>query len=406
MGKKKFNQKFLDAVMYGDLEKVKKYLKSGEDPNQIGDNGSPLATACWYGNFNLAKILVEAGADVNIEKGSPLKNAVLSLNKRSKELITYLVNHGADLNRQYSLESDLEKASLLTACIYKGFIDTAYFLLELNPDLNIKTKYGWTAFTVCSLNGYKKLASEIVKKEFSGPFCDDDDEKFYQEILKGGIFHDNFISQKYCLEFSKSKTTPHNTGNPKWETLFTGTHLPGCSNPPIHLLTLDLSGIDAFPEEIKKMGKIHVLYTNCQSCDGSDYLDFQIEKDGRLSVIESEEEDEEYEEEEEIEENNEDDDETDEPCCSTDDYTPSKKITPLKLVQNEGYCDSDIEIGGLPEWAQYPQWLSCPECGKTSFYIGSIYQFSVPPGAEGAGNHIYIFVCSEHRTISLVRQMT
>lgn len=55
------------AVKKGDIELVKDLLTKKVDINEVDMSGStPLHHAVWYGRFDIIKLLLEAGADVNV----------------------------------------------------------------------------------------------------------------------------------------------------------------------------------------------------------------------------------------------------------------------------------------------------------------------------------------------------
>ena len=62
----------------------------------------PIQEACWWGRYDIVKLLLEKGADCNqVWKGingskSPLMCAVLSNTEESEEIILLLIQHGAD----------------------------------------------------------------------------------------------------------------------------------------------------------------------------------------------------------------------------------------------------------------------------------------------------------------------
>ena len=89
------------------------------------------------------------------------------------------------------------------------------------------------------------------------------------------------------------------------------------------------------------------------------------------------------------------------------DYQGSKKATPVRLTRVARVSGRNpIIVGGQPRWAQAPFWPSCSRCGDKSFFVATLYQFDLPPGAEGRGNTLNVFVCGRCRTQSMVRQST
>lgn len=86
----------INAKPYTDL-----YSAFFEVPNQ-----SPLSYACFKGNLECVKILVEAGADIdnanNQNHYTPLMDALSGSNHNKKDrvnIVKYLLEHGADVNK-------------------------------------------------------------------------------------------------------------------------------------------------------------------------------------------------------------------------------------------------------------------------------------------------------------------
>ncbi|OHD18388.1 MAG: hypothetical protein A2086_05915 [Spirochaetes bacterium GWD1_27_9] len=423
---KRGNKKFLDALLYSDVAKAKEFLEQGADPNTIDDYGHRvLSTACWYCNEEIVNLLLGYGAEPNGEGGKALFNAAKSNNDTNIDVIQILLDKGADINTFFNFEAEEISGNAIMVAIYFGNVNVAYKLLKNNIDLNVKNEDDDTPFSLACEAGFYKLAKTMLQKGMKPDLSNDNIKELYEYITKNDDLNDSFMDTVYCLEFMEKGKSPHYTGDPDLSKVYNGTNFFTCNNPPVHLLTLDLTKIKELPDPIKEIGILNVVFHNCDDCDPPDFADFLIEKDGKLEPIENED-DEDIDEDEDdtdtsedykkeygkdIEEDDEDDDDYDDEDdgygeCDPESYTNSEKITYLSLKKDMEYCESGITIGGLPNWAQYPQWASCGSCGKIMFYIGSIYQYSVPPTAEGMGNHLYIFVCPDCRELTIVRQMT
>ncbi len=105
----------IDAIRENDIEKLESILKFA-NPNTIPgavvidaisqnigeDNQTPLGAACDVGNFQMVKLLVEDGADVNyVPKNaftSPLNIAVQSDSVDNLKIVKFLIEKGADIH--------------------------------------------------------------------------------------------------------------------------------------------------------------------------------------------------------------------------------------------------------------------------------------------------------------------
>lgn len=89
----------------------------------------PLQRACWGGDYDIVKLLIDNGADVNLVwKGiegskSPLMRAVLSGSERTEQIVELLLENGADK----SMKDSSEKTAYDYA-VEKGDIELAELL--------------------------------------------------------------------------------------------------------------------------------------------------------------------------------------------------------------------------------------------------------------------------------------
>jgi len=129
------NLKLGNAAFDGDLEKVQEYIKRGADINYQEPlyGTSALYLALKNNHKEIAKYLIEQGANVNImtyDKETPLSTAIIFSNF---EMVKYLIQKKADVN---ALLFDNETA--LIYAIYIDSIDIVKLLLTNGANVNIK----------------------------------------------------------------------------------------------------------------------------------------------------------------------------------------------------------------------------------------------------------------------------
>jgi ankyrin repeat protein len=120
-----------DAVLAGDLAKVRQLLDQGADINDTaGYSYTPLQMAAGEGKDEIAKFLIDRGADINADedgRGTPLRRAAI---QGHFEIIDLLLDRGAES------DDPMEAATLLVHAVSKGDLETINKLLSRGIDVN------------------------------------------------------------------------------------------------------------------------------------------------------------------------------------------------------------------------------------------------------------------------------
>jgi hypothetical protein len=91
-----------------------------------------------------------------------------------------------------------------------------------------------------------------------------------------------------------------------------------------------------------------------------------------------------------------------EPEWSRVQYIPGFEHTnPYASLVPEDDFDPN-RLGGLPEWVQYPEYPTCPDCGRSLRFVAQL-DADEHGGWEGL---IYAFLCAECRVAATVQQQT
>lgn len=165
------NTALLLAVERNDLNKVKKLVKLGADPNINGKNGKNcLLTAItreYRDNTDIVSELIDAGADLNVRNNehghTPLMIAIF---RNNQKIIDKILEKSFDIN----IRSDNGSTALLYSL---NNYDTAVRLLEAGADPNIENNDGVTPIAYVlnrswCLGLYEKLISHGAKIEPTG----------------------------------------------------------------------------------------------------------------------------------------------------------------------------------------------------------------------------------------------
>jgi ankyrin repeat protein len=151
-----------DAVRSGDLEKVKTLLKShGEWLNKQDQNRkTPLHLALESGHADMAKYLIEQGADINLkdkDNAAPLHNAAYLGNL---EIVDLLLNKGAtSLN-----EGNFRGQTPLHFACERGHPEVATRLLDGGADIEARDFIGRTPLMTTGVSKNIEIAKGLIKK--------------------------------------------------------------------------------------------------------------------------------------------------------------------------------------------------------------------------------------------------
>jgi len=153
----------VEAAGYGTPELVKLLLAAGANVNLSDGDNTALTKALEHNenpNIEIIKILINAGADLNVNNGEPLFWAIESNNI---ELVNILISAGADVNigieDGYSGDLPEKSSQLIFASVLERAEIVKLLLAVPGIDINLQNKYGDTALIVAC----KERNAEIVK---------------------------------------------------------------------------------------------------------------------------------------------------------------------------------------------------------------------------------------------------
>jgi ankyrin repeat protein len=149
------------SVQNGDLEAVRNAIGNGADLNRADVKGNtPLFYAVKEGQFAIADVLIENGANVNnhgINSMSLLIDAIIA--SQNSKIVKLLIRNNVYLNTK----SKFGSTALHLAAIH-GNLPIIELLINHGADLNTKNKFGRTALHLAAKHGYPSIGELMIKK--------------------------------------------------------------------------------------------------------------------------------------------------------------------------------------------------------------------------------------------------
>lgn len=152
-GKHGFSTPLIMAAHWGKVEVARALLDAGADINAKGADGrTALMEAAWTAQFEMVEFLLSQGADVNAT--DDYSHTALSggfntvRTDKTPEVIKLLVDNGADKNAR-----DEQGVPALSRAAEQGETDRVRFFLEKGADVNAKDHEGETALMKAALKG-------------------------------------------------------------------------------------------------------------------------------------------------------------------------------------------------------------------------------------------------------------
>jgi ankyrin repeat protein len=147
------NTNVFDVARKGTLEEAKQLLKANPKAfHVVNEEGfSPLTLACYRGNNEVAKLIVENGADINHKSpsGTPLMASIV---KGNNDMIAFLLLKNTDVN----LTDETGITALMYAAMFKNK-NAVLLLLQKNADKTKIDAKGKTAFEYAVFSGQEEI---------------------------------------------------------------------------------------------------------------------------------------------------------------------------------------------------------------------------------------------------------
>ena len=148
------------AAQYDSLDIAKLLIEKGANVNVRSPSGK---TALWwaarYDHLELAELLIEKGADVNPKNMFDKVDLIGAVQHGHLEMVKLLIKKGADINAK----NFYGKTALMIA-IQQGHLELAELLIEQGADVNAKDSSGMTALMLAAQYAYLEMAELLIQK--------------------------------------------------------------------------------------------------------------------------------------------------------------------------------------------------------------------------------------------------
>ena len=142
-------------------EIIKLLLKNGEDINNRSSydkDKTPLIVATEYGNIEAVKILLENGADTELEAtGKEMRAIHFASENNHSEILSLLIEYGAEKEAK----DKYEKTPLHYAAMYNN-VECAKILIDANVIIDGRDEDNWTALHYASKTHSLKVAKMLL----------------------------------------------------------------------------------------------------------------------------------------------------------------------------------------------------------------------------------------------------
>lgn len=174
-------------------------LDCGANPNSETHKGeTPLMWAVWNGQIEIARLLLERGADASSAPGT--RALVIAVEDGLTDAAEMLLAHGADPNSR-----DHRGWIPLHVAAGRGYVDLVSLLLAHGTRANTRDETGSTALMSAARNGHVALAGELLKHQANPNLRDNEGRTALSLAVENG--HDGVAAllRASISEYSKHR---------------------------------------------------------------------------------------------------------------------------------------------------------------------------------------------------------
>ncbi|WP_430909087.1 ankyrin repeat domain-containing protein [Maribacter sp. 2-571] len=156
---------FHEAIVCGKQQLVREQLmqpSKGLVNTYSPDGFTPLSLAAFFNRTEIAKLLLDHGADPNLAATNPSKvNALHSaVAKENYELVKLLIEKGAALDAVQT-----QKVTALHSAVHRGNLQLTQLLVENGATVSVQMENGDTPIAIAQREGNKEIATFLKAKQ-------------------------------------------------------------------------------------------------------------------------------------------------------------------------------------------------------------------------------------------------
>jgi len=152
----------LYAVEYKHKHIVEYLISKGvniDEKNGQVEN-TALIKACENGSLDIAKVLVDAGANINLKSKAGFAPLYMAVDKKHKPIVEYLISKGVNVNEK----NGLDNGSALYLASYNGSLEIVTMLVDAGADVHLKPIHGYSPLYAAFENKHKPIMEYLISK--------------------------------------------------------------------------------------------------------------------------------------------------------------------------------------------------------------------------------------------------
>tara|TARA_R110002051_G_scaffold100879_2_gene171306 strand:- start:26046 stop:26705 length:660 start_codon:yes stop_codon:yes gene_type:complete len=156
---------FYEAIVCAKIELVKDYLNKADvnlQNSYASDGFTPLSLASFFNQTEIAKLLIEQGADPNLSAQNPSKVNALhaAIAKENYELCELFIKNGANVNAP-----QMQNVTALHSAVHKGNLNLVKLLVENGALIELKMDNGDTALLMAQREGHHHISEYLLQQQ-------------------------------------------------------------------------------------------------------------------------------------------------------------------------------------------------------------------------------------------------